>query len=81
MDELSEEDPDWEEGFETRMDARCVELEAYRLLNEVSSLRKTGLVATSLLEDRLGEGGDPEERRALYGLHHNAAAPIYRAGQ
>ena len=83
LDRLSREKKHWEEAEETAFDARAVEIEAYRMLDDMPSLRKAARIATSGLERQYERRAKltKDEVRALWGLYHNTAAPIYRARQ
>ena len=83
LDQISREDPDWSEAFETWGDARCVEMDAYGRMEEISQVRQIAKSTTSRLEVQfeMRDNLTAEERRTLWGLYHNAAAPIYRAKQ
>lgn len=83
LDRLAREKAHWEEAAETAFDARAAEIEAYRMLDDMPGLRRAAQIVTSGLErqyERLAEL-KKDEVRALWGLYHNTAAPIYRARQ
>ena len=83
LDRLSQEEKHWEEDAETEFDARAVEIEAYRMLNDIPRLRRVARIVTSRLEQQYRRRAElkREELRALWGLYHNTAAPIYLARQ
>ncbi|MDE2698344.1 MAG: hypothetical protein OXI23_05700 [Gemmatimonadota bacterium] len=83
LDQISREDPGWSEAFETWGDSRCVEMDAYGRMNEISQVRQIAKSTTSRLEEQfeVRDNLTAEERQVLWGLYHNAAAPIYRAKQ
>lgn len=83
LDRLSREKKHWEEAMETEFDARYVEIEAYRMLDDMPGLRRVARCVTSRLEQQYARRAalKKEEVRALWGLYHNTAAPIYRARQ
>lgn len=83
LDSLSQEDPNWEDAFEVQIDARYVELEAYRVMGKFSDVRKIAVTVTELLDEKYQNltNLSPETRKALRTMYHNLAAPIYRAQQ
>ena len=83
LDRLTQDKNYWEEAAETEFDARAVEIEAYRMLNDIPSLRRVARIVTSRLEQQYRRRAElkREELRALWGLYHNTAAPIYHARQ
>ena len=83
LDRLTQDKNYWEEAAETEFDARAVEIEAYRMLNDIPSLRRVARIVTSRLEQQYRRRAElkREELRALWGLYHNTAAPIYFARQ
>ncbi len=83
LDRLSREEKFWEEAAETEFDARAVEIEAYRILDDIPNLRRVAQIVTSRLEQQYEHRAElkREEVSVLWGLYHNTAAPIYRARQ
>ena len=83
LDRLSQEHEHWEEAAETAFDARAAEIEAYRMLDDMPGLRRAAQTVTSGLERQYERRADlkKDEVKALWGLYHNTAAPIYRARQ
>ncbi len=83
LDRLSREKKHWEEAAETELDAWAVEIEAHRMLDDMPGLRRVARIVTSQLEQQYERRAalNKEEVRALWGLYHNTAVPIYRARQ
>ena len=83
LDELAQQNPEWPEAFETQIDARHVELEAYHTLNDMPNLRRAAQSVTSRLEEEycIRETLSQEAFETLRRVYHNCAAPIYRAKQ
>ena len=83
LDLLSQEDTNWEDALEVQIDARYVELEAYRILGELSEVRRIAEYVTKLLDEQYQNLSNlpTEKRKALRTMYHNLAAPVYRAQQ
>jgi tetratricopeptide (TPR) repeat protein len=83
LDELSQEDSNWEEAFEIQIDARCMEVEAYSFLDDVPAIRQIAHSVTDLLEKQFQALPKltSAEIKVLRSLYHNFAAPLYRVEQ
>lgn len=77
---LIAEDPTWDELLEVEIDVKCLQIEAYSDLQQVSELRRIGAEATALLEDRHRERASASQQIQQM-LYHNTATALYMARQ
>ena len=86
MRALAAEDPAWERAFDAEMEADILALNAYQEARQLTALRRAAQATATRLDARIAtrgslEGLSPAERRWVGIVAHNAAAPLYRAGQ